>query len=209
MSRQDNKTIISIYADAAGCGKSTLAKAMAARLATYGHPVLYLSFAKALRQVATDILRGMGYTDVAIRRYLNEEKDDVASPLCLNVGPTGRGFLKAVGEAARNLDPDIWVNTATNRIDAMPAGSIVIMDDMRRDNERDALASRGAVFVHLKNPSFTTAKGDMEGMLTDVAPDHVLHMRHGEDIDNSARCHPSPLAHEQPMQPQTGPYRRQ
>lgn len=129
----------------AGVGKSTVAQALVAcsRELFYGHPAERLRFAGPLK----DMLLALGLT--------REQVDgaDKETPCDLLGGKSARIAMRTLGvEWGRTcIDPDLWVRATLKRAEqALLAGSTVVIDDVRFDNEAAAIRKLGGIVVKLQ-----------------------------------------------------------
>lgn len=108
----------------AGSGKTTLAKMLAAEYERYKtHYCVMTGFARELKIIAKRI----GWNGI---------KDD-----------KGRRFLQELGIVGRNYDPDCWVNIMMHNFGEMIRMGMVIVDDVRFDNEAQAIIDRGGIVI--------------------------------------------------------------
>lgn len=128
----------------AGCGKTTIACALEQR------GFVRVRFAGPVK----DMARALGLSEAQVDGDLKEVPCDL---LC---GKSPRQLLQWIGtELGRNMvGADLWVNVAMQRIDELlAAGRDVVVDDLRFNNEAEALAARGALmFGLLRNGAGTT-----------------------------------------------------
>ena len=105
----------------AGSGKSTAAGLLAARLADAGRSALITGFAAALKRLC----RQAGW---------DGRKDGA-----------GRKLLQAVGQAAREIDPEHWISALAESLPAPGPGApdVVIVQDVRFENEAAWIRARG------------------------------------------------------------------
>ena len=57
-----------------------------------------------------------------------------------------RTLLTAIGHHMRIIDPDVWVNYVAKQSDGL---DFCLIDDLRYQNEYDALANKGWIFIQL------------------------------------------------------------
>lgn len=66
-------------------------------------------------------------------------------------GRKPRALLQHIGQAARTIDKDVWVNDCFRRINEDSPKRIVITD-VRQENEHGACADRGFAFIRIHCP---------------------------------------------------------
>ena len=121
----------------AGCGKSTIAQALVDRGLAQR-----VRFAGPLK----DGLVAMGLSREQVDGALKE------TPSHLLCGATPRHAMQTLGtEWGRNMiGPDVWVRLTMHRVDDLLASGVnVIIDDVRFDNEAEAIRERDGQLVTL------------------------------------------------------------
>lgn len=120
---------------AAGSGKSALARALSR---DYGYKIV--KFADPLK----DMLRVLGLGDRELEGDLKELPSRI---LC---GATPRYAMQRLGtEWGREMmGSELWVNAWKRRVEGLPVGSLVVVDDCRFPNELEA--ARGLGFAPLR-----------------------------------------------------------
>lgn len=120
----------------AGAGKSALARVLAR---DYGYAVV--KFADPLK----DMLRvlGLGVAEL--------EGDKKAAPSELLCGKSPRWAMQSLGTewGRQMLGESLWVDAWRRRVEAMPAGAKIVVDDCRFPNELEAARSLGFVPVRI------------------------------------------------------------
>jgi energy-coupling factor transporter ATP-binding protein EcfA2 len=165
-------TIIGI-AGPAGAGKSTLAKAISDLC-----PSTIESFASPMKAMIRVMLEWCEEPT-----YILETQEGKATELpwmsaTRRVDP--RYLLQTLGtEWGRNLiDPDIWVRISMRSISG--SQSPVIFDDVRFDNEANAIRERGGLIVHLppraqpKEASAHSSEAGVQQVLGDFVCPHII-----------------------------------
>lgn len=111
------------------CGLAKVGKTTTARFVTHllNETSVVLSFATPVK-------------DIALLFGWDGQKDQ-----------RGRKLLQQIGtDVGRTYDPDIWVNKLVDRaINHIRRGSFVVVDDVRFQNEIDAIRSMGGLVVLL------------------------------------------------------------
>lgn len=129
-------------------GKSESAKHLQSNYSYYR-----TSFAAPLRAMGRAI--GLGERD------MQEFKDH--PNISRLGGRTPRDFLKAMGEAGRELWPWLWAHLLKTDIEPLLDGGIcVVVDDARRENEIKALHDLGGVVVWVNRPGVVSDGSDTE-----------------------------------------------
>ena len=102
-------------------GKSTIARELLYRFMVDKINAIVLPLAEPVKQIAEE---HFGW---------NRKKDD-----------KGRKLLQVIGtEAGRAYNPDLWIEKLDARIKQQPKETIVIVDDVRFDNEVDYIEAFG------------------------------------------------------------------
>jgi|SRR5579872_1680765 len=120
----------------AGCGKSTAA----AELVRLGFT--RVRFAGPLK----DMMRALGLTDEEIEGRFKE------SPCALLCGRTPRYAMQTIGtDWGRDMiGPRLWVNAWETCVHRLPSHIPVVCDDVRFQNEADAVHRMGGVVIEIK-----------------------------------------------------------
>lgn len=143
----------------AGCGKTTICKALIKALGGDG-ACIRVRFAGPLKSA----LRAIGLTEAQV------DGDQKEAPLELLCGRSARYAMMTMGtQWGRDIIGDnLWVNAAMKQVDeVMAQGVSVVMDDLRFDNEAEAiLARRGAYIIELKRDgaSYSTKHASEAGI---------------------------------------------
>lgn len=178
--------LIGLYSPTQGQGKSTVAGLMKARL---GRTEI-LSFATPLKLATAAFLEALGLSDVEATEAVFDDKDAVLPTL----GITGRNALVLIAQSARvRISPDIWVRALMRRV-AMLRPSVggynIIVDDVRMQNEADAVLAAGGFLVQVIRPGHSPAKVDpaTEGRLSGYRFDATITNDAGlADLNEQAR----------------------
>lgn len=118
-------------------GKDTMANYMKRMLELQGENVKVFSFASPLKKATSELFC------IPMKRI--EEKE---VPLDDWDSKTPRYLLQSLGDAARQLFPDIFIRTMKNRIDQCKNNTIVIISDIRFNDEAKLVHNfNGKVFT--------------------------------------------------------------
>lgn len=147
--------LIGLYSPKPQQGKTTaahllLTELQASRIGS-DEPHL-LSFAAPLKLAAAAVLEAWGLSDVAATRAIFDTKD---SPIAQLGGLTGRAVLASFGPWAREAaGADIWVRRAFAKIrPLLRKGVSVVIDDVRFENEAQAIRDAGGCIVRVTKDS--------------------------------------------------------
>ena len=163
--------LIGLYSPLPMSGKSTAAAALS------GVGYRRLPFAGTLKRMIRVLLLDLGQSDLEAERALTVEKEE---PCILLNMVTPRQLLQSLGtEWGRGMvHPELWVRCWKGRvIEALGNGSCVVVDDVRRRNEAQAVLDLGGVMVRIERPdggSSAFSDHASEGALEDWAFDHRI-----------------------------------
>ena len=138
--------IIGLYSPAAQSGKTTVARELERR----GYCIL--PFAQPLRDMLSAMLRGVGYKQEEIDRYMYEDKEAVLSPF----GVSFRHMARTLGtEWGREcVGPDVWT---THWLERVRSHSFVVVDDVRFANEAELVRTLGGQMWKVTRPGVERA----------------------------------------------------
>lgn len=124
-------------AGVARCGKDTLAKHLKDKLERNGYPTIKISFANALKDELDPFLKQN--LNISAFTEVPHEKQII------------RPILVAYGETCRNnIDKDYWINKIKERVKSCGDNKVVvIIPDVRYENEAKWISSIGGYVVHL------------------------------------------------------------
>jgi dephospho-CoA kinase len=77
-----------------------------------------------------------GIKDIAKKYFFVQEKN--------------RKLLQQIGEKMREIDQDVWVKYTLHRIEYIELDSPVVIDDLRRMNEFEALQRKGFIVIRIE-----------------------------------------------------------
>lgn len=120
---------------AAGVGKSAVARELIAQ-----HGYKRMSLAHPLKLALRAVLSSWGYNEASCDYWI--EGDGKERPCPALKGQTPRLAMQLLGTeyGRQGLDENIWVDHLVKRIENLPEGTRVVVDDVRFDNEANALA---------------------------------------------------------------------
>jgi hypothetical protein len=142
--------LIGLYSPSPGCGKTTVAKA----LAPYGYE--RISFAQPLRDMLTPFLAALDYPATALTSPIHKE-----TPI-RELGISPRDLMRTLGtEWGRTcVNPDTWLILAGRSIDRIHlAGGYVVIDDVRFPNEANFILKRGGKLWKIERQDAVPASG--------------------------------------------------
>lgn len=127
-------------AGAAGSGKSTSAEVLVDEFGyTRGR------FAGALKSMLRAFLAYRGASDELIDRLIDGDLKEL--PTALLNGRSPREFMQWLGEwGRREVHLDLWVDT---EFEANDDADKLLFDDLRHDNEEEAIRKRGGLVLQL------------------------------------------------------------
>ncbi len=127
-------------AGVAGSGKSTSAQVLTEEFGyTRGR------FAGALKEMFRTFLTYRGAPWHVVEAMVEGDLKEEPSPL-LN-GKSPRQFMQSIGEwGRREIHPDFWVDT---EFEKQADNDNMLFDDLRHDNEEEAIVKRGGFVVQL------------------------------------------------------------
>jgi GTPase SAR1 family protein len=139
----------------AGCGKSTIAKTIVERTPSLTHSGFDEYDGAERHRFAGPIkamLRALGLTEAQV------DGDEKELPCALLGGETPRRAMQRLGDWGRAIDLDLWVNATMLRVDDdLAADKLVVIDDVRFDNEARAVKARGGIIVRLERDTTSIA----------------------------------------------------
>jgi len=155
---------IAFYSPYPGAGKTLAARAFCA-IRTNWHK---LSFADPLYAMITELMRGINVQGVGERVH------DVKSyPIQEWGGATIRDMLVGLGDAARKIAPDVFVETMRHRLRS-PGYDWVGIDDLRFPNEYEMLRQEQVKIVRIVNPERGIVPSTTEALLEGYRFDAVI-----------------------------------
>ncbi|ARO29934.1 deoxynucleoside monophosphate kinase protein [Rhizobium sp. NXC14] len=171
MKWQPKGKLIALYSDAAGSGKSEVAKVL------IQHGFANEKFAGPLKNMARGLLGSMGFEDTTVERMIEGDLKEAVIPGFKTVTP--RQIMQTLGTdwGREAIDQDLWTKVAAAKIEGLrDKGIDVVVDDLRFPNEYDLITSLGGTLVKVVRPDPSReAGGAYEGRLKDHLFHHVIH----------------------------------
>lgn len=142
--------IVAFYSPNAGMGKTTAAEAAIDAIHKRAE---ICSFAQPIKQ--------------AVEAIFNRDIKKKDMPINVNLLPfTPREAMITIGEAMKELDPEIWIKLMEAKINFNRYNRIVtVIDDLRFSNEYDMLYGRDAYLIKIIRPEVEVKMTDTEGLL--------------------------------------------
>lgn len=130
---------------AAGSGKST-----AAQYLQDAHRYQRRRFAQPLKDALRRILQGALVDDHTIERMI--EGDLKETPATVLLGKTPREAMQTLGtEWGRHcIGDDFWVNLMRHALDTSKRGSLIVIEDVRFDNEAALIRAYGGKIIRME-----------------------------------------------------------
>jgi hypothetical protein len=173
-------------------GKDTVASVLEDEFGFYK-----LGFADALREMAWElnpiIVAEPTVGGLVVERY-RDLLDDLGYEAAKSTYPGFRGFLKDLGETARNVfGDDVWARAARDHMDMAFDHGVTdfVFTDVRYENEYNYIKYWGGTVVRVERPDFDNGvdpNHPSEAFIPHMPVDHVL-LNDGtlEDLKNKVR----------------------
>jgi hypothetical protein len=153
-------------------GKDTTANILAAKLEAVGLTVSRVAFADCIRTAAT-----------ALCTY-KEMTTDLKDVVKASIGMTPRQVLIAIGQALREINPNVWISLTAERLNRFEAEGVdvAIITDVRQENEVRWLLQRvGNLLIYIKRPGFKASQEDPND--PNESPGKVLNYVLSDDLE--------------------------
>jgi hypothetical protein len=150
-------------------GKDTTANILAAKLEAVGLTVSRVAFADCIRTAAT-----------ALCTY-KEMTTDLKDVVKASIGMTPRQVLNAIGQALREINPNVWISLTAERLNRFEAEGIdvAIITDVRQENEVRWLLQRASnLLIYVKRPGRQEDPNDVN-----ESPGKVLNYVLSDDLE--------------------------
>ncbi|QXV74650.1 deoxynucleotide monophosphate kinase protein [Rhizobium phage RHEph21] len=171
MKWQPKGKLVALYSDAAGSGKSEVAKV----LMSQGY--VNVKFAGPLKDMARGLLGSMGFDPEMVERQIEGDLKEQVIPGFMTVTP--RQIMQTLGTdwGREAIDQDLWTKVARAKIEKLrDQGINVVVDDLRFPNEYDLIRGLGGFAVNVIRPDPTReAGGAYEGKLRGYQWHHKLY----------------------------------
>lgn len=150
----------------AGSGKSEVARVL---IEEFGF--VRIKLADGLKNMARSLLRDMGHCADDVERMIEGDLKEAIIP---ELGVTPRHIMVTIGtEWGRDLiQKDLWARIWSARIASLPAGTDVVVDDVRFPNEVRALHYHGGKLWRIQRPGLVA--GDHESEQLDAPADLTI-----------------------------------
>lgn len=167
---QPKGKLVALYSEAAGSGKSEVAKVLIAQ----GY--VNVKFAGPLKDMARGLLKSMGFEAEMVERMIEGDLKETVIPGFKTVTP--RQIMQTLGTdwGREAIDQDLWTNVARAKIEKLrDKGVNVVVDDLRFPNEYDLVRGLGGFAVKVVRPDPSReAGGAYEGKLRGRDWHHVI-----------------------------------
>ena len=148
--------ILAFYSPYPRAGKSTAQRCIADLAQARNVEVRCESFARPIRCFVQDLLHKSGVP------YREVPKD---APLPgISGGNSFRDFMIAMGQSLRSVWPDVWAERLRGEIRSH-RDELVVVDDLRMENEYRMLREEGAKIVRIEVPGRPIVVSSTEGLL--------------------------------------------
>lgn len=171
-----NPMVIGLIGNA-GSGKSTLANRLSTEISSrepyFMGRIRRVSFSTPVKNI---VAYAFGLSPQVLDEYKNK-------PLPVWPYVTTRELFQQVGtDMFRDKYPDIWVNFLLKSLHEgveWPNNFIVIVDDVRFENEAEAIKKIGGLLIKIETrlPEFPVYKHSSETELNKIIPDVVIHRK--------------------------------
>jgi hypothetical protein len=169
-------TTPSLYPLVGLIGKKRAGKDTYAEVLTSRHGFTRVSFADPLRQAALQADPIVGPCSlpgelVPQYRRLSTVIEAIGWEVAKDTVPGVRAFLRTLGQAIREIQPDFWLDAGLTKI--AETGSPVVVTDVRFPNEADAIAALGGTLVRIVRPETEDGDLDVSETALDLYPEDV------------------------------------
>jgi hypothetical protein len=152
-----------------GCGKSTIARRVISIGGYEGHVTggTRYRFAGPIKAM----LRALGLTEAQV------DGDEKELPCALLGGETPRVAQQRLGDWGRSIDVNLWVNATMLDVDSDLSDDsfLVAIDDLRFDNEAEAIRRHGGLIIQLQRPGVSyTGEHASEVGVSGHLVDHIV-----------------------------------
>lgn len=168
MVNYSDRRIVGLYSNYPQAGKSSAAS----WLCKLGFK--QYSFAAPIRRMIATLLRQVGLVEPEISRLLYEGKIEPIEQL--PGAPTVRYLMQTVGTkwGREMVHPDLWVEIARAKINAVDRRWSFVLDDLRFPNEWDLIREEDGAIVRIERVGYAPVDEIAEGELRDRTPDAVI-----------------------------------
>jgi cytidylate kinase len=165
----------------AGSGKSEVARVL---IEEFGFE--RVKFGDGLKNMLRALLTTAGYDAGLIERYIEGDLKESVIPA---LGVTSRQAQIDIGEnARRDWGADVWADIASQRL-RLNDFDHVVLDDVRRPNEADAVRKLGGELWRVTRPGIVSNGHETERHADNLSPDNVIQNAHGlADLREAVRA---------------------
>jgi len=145
------------FAGPMSSGKTTAARSLVAKP---------LAFATPLKQCLSDL-----FSFTADQLFTLEGKNEIDP----RYGISPRTAMQKFGtEFIRETVPDLWLILMKQKLDALPADELIVIDDCRFENEVQFVRGQGGVIIHIEGRRPVASDHRSEAHLKIHATDHQI-----------------------------------
>lgn len=132
-----------------GSGKTTVAEMILDKYDLVDKACVNIAFADGVKIIACQ-LSGM----------YRQELDSYKTKIIPHLGITARELYQQVGDFGKSINPNIWVGSTIARVDQhINDGDVVVVSDVRYDNEAQAIKDRGGIIIEIRRPNELKVEG--------------------------------------------------
>lgn len=168
--------LIGLYSPRSRSGKSTVASRLEDLAWENGEAFTTISLADPLRQAAMPIIRPFFATEAEAWAALTTDAKDRVIP---GLGVSGRRILQTLGtDWGRDIiHKELWIMIARFRIRAaLDSGEVVVVDDVRFEDEYDLILELGGKVVQVIRPDAPETEAHASNGRLDDKPFHATLM---------------------------------
>lgn len=140
--------VVGLYSPFPRSGKSTFAQA----LLYEAHPSCVLvKFAEGFREYVINVVAPFfDGGEAEARSWMEDDRKD--THVIPGLGVTLRTCFQMAGTLGRSINADLWVKRTEIELQRMHNYKLVVVDDLRYENEYHMLRKRGATLIRVERP---------------------------------------------------------